>query len=121
MPAGTSKFEKAGPALYVPSWDAEKCIGCVQCSFVCPHATIRPVLTTEEERAKAPAGFVTAPKAKSGKEYGFTIVVDQLDCLECGSCANVCPAKALTMVPNTEEERAKMDLWYYGTEDTALR
>ena len=119
MPAGTSKFEKAGPALYVPSWDAEKCIGCVQCSFVCPHATIRPVLTTEEERAKAPAGFVTAPKAKSGKEYGFTIVVDQLDCLECGSCANVCPAKALTMVPNTEEERAKMDLWYYGTEEVA--
>lgn len=119
MPVGTSKFEKAGPALYVPSWDAEKCIGCVQCSFVCPHATIRPVLTTEEERAKAPAGFVTAPKAKSGKEYGFTIVVDQLDCLECGSCANVCPAKALTMVPNTEEERAKMDLWYYGTEEVA--
>ena len=107
MPAGTSKFEKAGPALYVPSWDAEKCIGCVQCSFVCPHATIRPVLTTEEERAKAPAGFVTAPKAKSGKEYGFTIVVDQLDCLECGSCANVCPAKALTMVPNTEEVAPK--------------
>lgn len=119
MPVGTSKFEKAGPALYVPSWDAEKCIGCVQCSFVCPHATIRPVLTTEEERAKAPAGFVTAPKAKSGKEYGFTIVVDQLDCLECGSCANVCPAKALTMVPNTEEERAKMGLWYYGTEEVA--
>ena len=119
MPVGTSKFEKAGPALYVPSWDAEKCIGCVQCSFVCPHATIRPVLTTEEERAKAPAGFVTAPKAKSGKEYGFTIVVDQLDCLECGSCANVCPAKALTMVPNTEEERAKMDFWYYGTEEVA--
>ena len=76
-------------------------------------------MTTEEERAKAPAGFVTAPKAKSGKEYGFTIVVDQLDCLECGSCANVCPAKALTMVPNTEEERAKMDFWYYGTEEVA--
>ncbi|ERT58169.1 pyruvate:ferredoxin (flavodoxin) oxidoreductase [Megasphaera vaginalis (ex Srinivasan et al. 2021)] len=116
MPSGTSKFEKAGPALHVPAWDSEKCIGCTQCSFVCPHATIRPVLTTKEETAAAPAGYKVAPKAKSGKEYDFAIVVDQLDCLECGSCVNVCPVKALTMVPNTDEERAKMDLWYYGTE-----
>uniref|UniRef100_UPI0025D59AC0 pyruvate:ferredoxin (flavodoxin) oxidoreductase n=1 Tax=uncultured Megasphaera sp. TaxID=165188 RepID=UPI0025D59AC0 len=69
MPSGTAKFEKAGPALHVPSWDAEKCIGCLQCSFVCPHATIRPVLTTKEETAAAPAGYKVAPKAKSGKEY----------------------------------------------------
>ena len=68
MPSGTSKFEKAGPALHVPSWDAEKCIGCMQCSFVCPHATIRPVLTTKEETAAAPAGYKVAAKAKSGKE-----------------------------------------------------
>ena len=56
MPSGTSQFEKAGPALHVPSWDSEKCIGCMQCSFVCPHATIRPVLTTDEELAALPAG-----------------------------------------------------------------
>ena len=114
MPSGTAKFEKAGPALHVPSWDAEKCVGCMQCSFVCPHATIRPVLTTAEELAAAPEGFKAAPKAKSGKEYNVTIVVDQLDCLECGSCVNVCPAKALTMVPNDDKERAKMDFWYYA-------
>ena len=114
MPSGTAKFEKAGPALHVPAWDAEKCVGCMQCSFVCPHATIRPVLTTAEELAAAPEGFKAAPKAKSGKEYNVTIVVDQLDCLECGSCVNVCPAKALTMVPNDDKERAKMDFWYYA-------
>ena len=119
MPSGTAKFEKAGPALHVPSWDAEKCIGCLQCSFVCPHATIRPVLTTKEETAAAPAGYKVAPKAKSGKEYDLAIIVDQLDCLECGSCVNVCPVQALTMVPNTDEERQKMDLWYYGTETVA--
>ena len=63
MPSGTAKFEKAGPALHVPSWDAEKCIGCLQCSFVCPHATIRPVLTTKEETAAAPAGYKVAPSS----------------------------------------------------------
>lgn len=119
MPSGTAKFEKAGPALHVPSWDAEKCIGCLQCSFVCPHATIRPVLTTDEELKAAPAGFQTAAKAKSGKQYHVSIIVDQLDCLECGSCVNVCPVQALTMVPNTDAERQKMDLWYYGTEQVA--
>ncbi|MCH4178797.1 MAG: pyruvate:ferredoxin (flavodoxin) oxidoreductase [Megasphaera sp.] len=119
MPSGTAKFEKAGPALHVPSWDAEKCIGCMQCSFVCPHAAIRPVLTTKEETAAAPAGYKVAPKAKSGKEYDVAIIVDQLDCLECGSCVNCCPVQALTMVPNTDDERAKMDFWYYGTEKVA--
>ena len=81
MPSGTAKFEKAGPALHVPAWDAEKCIGCMQCSFVCPHATIRPVLTTKEETAAAPAGYKVAAKAKSGKEYDVSIIVEQLDCL----------------------------------------
>ena len=119
MPSGTAKFEKAGPALHVPAWDAEKCVGCMQCSFVCPHATIRPVLTTAEELAAAPEGFKAAAKAKSGKEYNVTIVVDQLDCLECGSCVNVCPAKALTMVPNDDKERAKMDFWYYAQDKVA--
>ena len=116
MPSGTSKYEKAAPALHVPSWDAEKCIGCMQCSFVCPHATIRPSLTTKEETAAAPAGYKVAPKARSGKQYDVAIVVDQADCLECGSCVDVCPVNALTMVPNTDSERAKMDLWYYATE-----
>lgn len=116
MPSGTSKYEKAAPALHVPSWDAEKCIGCMQCSFVCPHATIRPSLTTKEETAAAPAGYKVAPKARAGKQYDVAIVVDQDDCLECGSCVDVCPVDALTMVPNVDTERAKMELWYYATE-----
>ena len=77
IPSGTSKYEKAAPALHVPSWDAEKCIGCMQCSFVCPHATIRPSLTTKEETAAAPAGYKVAPKARAGKQYDVAIVVDQ--------------------------------------------
>ena len=119
MPNGTTKFEKPGPAMHVPSWDFEKCIGCFKCSFVCPHAAIRPVLTTAEEAAAAPAGFKVAPKAKSGKEYGVTIVVSQLDCLECGSCVNVCPVKALTMVQNDDAQIAKMDQWYYAMDKVA--
>ena len=83
------------------------------------HAAIRPVLTTAEEAAAAPAGFKVAPKAKSGKEYGVTIVVSQLDCLECGSCANVCPVKALTMVQNDDAQIAKMDQWYYAMDKVA--
>lgn len=76
-------------------------------------------MTTKEETATAPAGYKVAVKAKSGKEYDLAIVVDQLDCLECGSCVNVCPVQALTMVPNTDEERKKMEFWYYATEKVA--
>ena len=115
MPSGTAKFEKSRPG------SARSCLGCRKMRWLHavllrlpPHATIRPVLTTAEELAAAPEGFKAAPKAKSGKEYNVTIVVDQLDCLECGSCVNVCPAKALTMVPNDDKERAKMDFWYYA-------
>ena len=66
FPSGTSKFEKRGVAIYLPKWDAEKCIQCNQCSFVCPHSAIRPVLLTEEAKAAAPADFLTKPAV--GKE-----------------------------------------------------
>ena len=102
MPLGTAAFEKRGVAINIPEWIAENCIQCCQCSFVCPHATIRPVLATEEELADAPASFVT--KDATGKELKglkFRMQVYPEDCLGCGSCAEVCPAKtkALVMKP----------------------
>ena len=100
VPTGTTKFEKRGIAAMVPSWDVTKCIQCNQCSMVCPHACIRPVLATEEELQGAPATFTTKP-ALGLSEYSFRIQLSPLDCTGCGSCANVCVAKdkALKMVP----------------------
>ncbi len=102
---GTSRYEKRGVAVNVPAWDITKCIQCNQCSLVCPHAAIRPVLLTADEKAKAPAGFETkAATGLAGLEYRMQ--VSPLDCLGCGVCANVCPSKekALTMKPIAEVE-----------------
>ncbi len=87
-PSGASAFEKRGIAVNVPVWNAESCIECTFCSYVCPHAAIRPIAMTEEEAANAPAGTVT--KDLTGMPgYKFAIVVSSLDCTGCGSCANV--------------------------------
>ena len=102
---GTSRFEKRGVAVNVPAWDITKCIQCNQCSLVCPHAAIRPVLLNAEEAANKPASFETkAATGFAGMEY--RIQVSPLDCLGCGVCAQVCPAKekALTMKPIAEVE-----------------
>ena len=100
MPAGTSAYEKRGVAVTVPSWDAEKCIQCNSCAFVCPHAAIRPFLLTAEEAEKAPAGLKKAQGKAVLKEYSFALSVSVDDCTGCGNCVDVCPAKekALTMV-----------------------
>ena len=106
FPVGTSKYEKRGIAINVPHWIPENCIQCNQCSFVCPHATIRPFLVTEEELKGAPAGFVTKKAiGKEFAEYQYKIQVSPLDCVGCGNCADVCPAKtkALVMKPLAEE------------------
>ena len=100
VPLGTSKYEKRGTAVMVPEWDASKCIQCNMCSFVCSHAAIRPFLVSEEEAAKAPASFetVTARGLGEGKDLKFRIQVSALDCVGCGSCAQVCPAKDKALV-----------------------
>ena len=102
LPAGTSAFEKRGIAVDVPEWDAAKCIQCNQCSFVCPHAAIRPFVMTAAEVKATPAGFVG--KAMTGKgceDYTFAMQVSPMDCTGCGNCAAICPAKekALVMKP----------------------
>lgn len=101
FPVGGTAYEKRGIAINVPEWQSETCIQCNQCSFVCPHATIRPALMTEEEKAKAPKGLSSKP-AMGAKGMHFSIVVSPLDCAGCGNCAQVCPApkgKALIMKP----------------------
>ena len=91
-PSGTSAYEKRGIAVNVPVWNPENCIQCNRCSFVCPHAVIRPVAMTAEEAAAAPKGIQTMPMTGM-PDYTFTMAISQLDCTGCGSCANVCPGK----------------------------
>ncbi|MCJ8502806.1 pyruvate:ferredoxin (flavodoxin) oxidoreductase [Desulfatitalea alkaliphila] len=102
FPVGTTQYEKRGVAINVPEWIKENCIQCNQCVMVCPHAAIRPFLATEEELKAAPADY-EAIKAvgKELKEYKFRIQVYTEDCMGCGNCADICPAKtkALEMKP----------------------
>ena len=97
-PSGTAAYEKRGVATDVPVWDATKCIECNQCSYVCPHAAIRPVAMTEAEAAAAPEGM-QMKDLNMMPGYKFAIVVSAFDCTGCGSCVNVCPDKvqAITM------------------------
>jgi pyruvate-ferredoxin/flavodoxin oxidoreductase len=118
FPSGTAAYEKRGVATMVPHWDVTKCIQCNQCSFVCPHSAIRPYLLDEAEKAAAPAGFETKPatgKELAGLQYRMQVSV--LDCLGCGNCADICPAKekALTMVP-LEGELCQAENWDYAVE-----
>ena len=91
-PSGAAAFEKRGIAVDIPVWNPENCIQCNRCSYVCPHAVIRPVAMTEEEAAAAPEGTQTLPLTGMAG-YKFSIVVSALDCTGCGSCVNVCPGK----------------------------
>ena len=102
---GAAAYEKRGVSVTVPTWDSAKCIQCNQCSYVCPHATIRPFALTEEEAAKAPeAAKIVDIKAGKGKGvYKYAMAISPLDCMGCSVCANICPTKALTMVGQADE------------------
>ena len=110
---GASAYEKRGVAVTVPDWDASKCIQCNQCSYVCPHATIRPYALTEEEAKNAPAAAkIVDIKAGKGKgEYKFAIAISPLDCMGCSVCVSTCPVKALEMKPQESqaEQQAVFD------------
>ncbi|MDO4849397.1 MAG: pyruvate:ferredoxin (flavodoxin) oxidoreductase [Coriobacteriia bacterium] len=110
---GASAYEKRGVAVSVPKWDETKCIQCNSCAFVCPHATIRPFVLTDEEVAAAPENLRTidamGPKVKGMK---YTLAVSPLDCMGCTVCVTACPKGALTMVPQ-EEELAEQQVFDY--------
>jgi len=115
-PQGTAAFEKRGIAVNVPEWQIDNCIQCNQCSFVCPHAAIRPFLLTEEEAKNAPANFETKKavgKALEGLQY--RIQVSTLDCTGCGNCADICPSKnkSLIMKP-IGSQRDQIENWDYA-------
>ncbi len=116
VPTGTTKYEKRGIAAFVPEWIPENCIQCNQCSLVCPHACIRPILTDDKQTAKAPKGYVTKP-ATGLDGYSYRMQVSPLDCTGCASCANVCPAKekALKMVPLETAVKNDEKNWEYST------
>jgi len=121
---GTAAFEKRGIAVSVPEWQAENCIQCNQCAYVCPHAAIRPFLMTEAEVNAAPAGTETrvATPTKTFADLSFRIQVSVLDCTGCGNCADVCPAKtkALEMKP-LETQQAEIARWDYMDQHVTVK
>ena len=111
---GAAAYEKRGVAVTVPSWNQVTCVQCNQCSYVCPHATIRPFALTEEEASSAPdSAKIVDVKAGKGKGvYKYSLAISPLDCMGCGVCVGVCPTNSLTMVPQ-EHEAAQQDVFDY--------
>ena len=114
FPLGTSAYEKRGIALNVPRWDADQCIQCNQCSYVCPHAAIRPVLLNSSELAAAPQGLMAKPIADQQDLY-YSMAVSPYDCTGCGNCVQICPTKekALGMKPLTSQLEQAI-VWDYA-------
>ncbi len=118
FPCGTSAYEKRGIAINIPQWIPENCIQCNQCSYVCPHATIRPFLLDEEEVKNAPESFVTKKAVGKGLEgLEYKIQVAPMDCTGCGNCADICPAKqkALVMQPLDTQTEEQVPNWAYAS------
>ena len=109
---GAAAYEKRGTAVSVPEWDAEKCIQCNNCAFVCSHATIRPFMVSEDEIKAAPANMKVADLKPQPGEYKYTMSVSPLDCMGCGECTTVCPTAAIKMVPQ-ESQAAEQPVFDY--------
>ncbi len=116
FPSGTTAYEKRGVGVYLPEWIPENCVQCNQCSFVCPHAAIRPMLLTEEEKAAAPEGFVTLDAmGKDVKGMKYRMQLSALDCMGCGNCADICPAKEKALVMKAYAQVVhESENWDYG-------
>ncbi len=121
---GTAAYEKRGIAVTVPEWNADNCIQCNQCAYVCPHAAIRPFLLSPEEVAAKPETMVTkqATPSKTFGDLHFRIQVSVLDCTGCGNCADICPSKekALVMEP-LESQRGEIPHWDYMVGKVSLK
>lgn len=117
FPLETSRYEKRCIGVTVPEWIAENCIQCNQCSFVCPHAAIRPFLLNEEEMSKAPEGFNTLkPVGKEFEGLQYRLQVSPLDCTGCGNCVDICPSKnkAIVMMPVEPQVEAQKENWDFA-------
>ncbi|PKP51826.1 MAG: pyruvate:ferredoxin (flavodoxin) oxidoreductase [Bacteroidetes bacterium HGW-Bacteroidetes-1] len=114
FPSGTTQYEKRGIAVSVPEWDSENCIQCNQCSYVCPHAAIRPFLVNEAEEISAPDGTILLETKGKLAPLKFRIQVSPLDCTGCGNCADVCPSKEKALVMQSlESQEAEIGRWDY--------
>ena len=118
---GAAAYEKRGVAVLVPEWDAEKCIQCGNCSFVCPHATIRPFALTEAEAAGAPEqAKIIAGRGKKMAGFQYTLAISPLDCMGCGVCDGQCPTDALAMVElNTQLDQ--QEVFDYCVENVTIK
>ena len=117
FPMGTTTYEKRGIAVLMPQWQTNKCIQCNQCSYICPHAVIRPFLLDENEKKNAPHTFETKKAVGKGLEqYEYRIQLSPMDCTGCANCADICPApeKALVMVEAEEETIRQSENWEYA-------
>jgi len=117
MPLATAKWEKRGVAINVPEWIKDNCIQCNQCSFVCPHSALRPVLAADAEMKNAPATFETIEaKGKDVNGLAYRLQVAAQDCLGCGNCADICPAKekALVMKPIATQLEEQVPNWAFA-------
>ena len=124
FPSGTAAYEKRGIAINVPEWQVENCIQCNQCAFICPHATIRPILLDKEEVAKAPSTFVTKKALGKGlEELSYRMQVSPLDCTGCGNCVDVCPSKtkALVMKPLESQSLNEAGNWEFAMKEVSSK
>lgn len=122
LPMGTTAYEKRCIALKIPHWDVDKCVECTECSFVCPHAAIRPYLLDAEEKAAAPAAFITKEawgKTLHGLQYRIQVYPE--DCVGCGSCATICPGRALSMVPAQQDMDEQKAMLAYAQQHVTIK
>ena len=118
---GAAAYEKRGVAVLVPEWDPETCAQCNQCSYVCPHATIRPFALSDEEAAAAPAVATLADKKGKGKGvYKYYLAVSPMDCMGCGVCVGVCKTNSLKMV-SRESQEDKQAAFDYMVESVSVK
>ena len=121
---GTARYEKRGIAVSVPEWIPENCIQCNQCSYVCPHATIRPFLLNENEKTNAPQSMkLIEPKAlKAQEKLYYTIGITPLDCVGCGNCAEICPAPGKALVMKSQDsQHEQIEAWDYAVEKVSKK
>ena len=122
MPMGTTAYEKRRIAINIPQWDVDKCIECTLCSYVCPHATIRPYLLDPEEKKNAPEDLATKDaryKELTGLQWRIQVYPE--DCVGCGSCSVICPGHALTMMPLASQIETQIPLLAYCQEKVTIK